>query len=188
MTEASQEPASEKTTKANLPITGMTCATCAITVEKGLAETPGIEHANVNFASEKASIEYDPNKVSLSKLAATISELGYGVATKKSIYPVGGMTCASCVAHVEEALKEVPGVVSVGVNLGSEKATVEYLPDVTYADLRKAVDEAGYTLGPELKAHHSDCGDDVDPGFHGDGIFTVGAGDTGAILGGLAFL
>ena len=152
MTEASQEPASEKTTKANLPITGMTYATCAITVEKGLAETPGVEHANVNFASEKASIEYDPNKVSLSKLAATISELGYGVATKKSIYPVGGMTCASCVAHVEEALKEVPGVVSVGVNLGSEKATVEYLPDVTYADLRKAVDEAGYTLGPELKA------------------------------------
>ena len=62
------KPESEKTTKASIPITGMTCATCAITIEKGLAETPGVEKANVNFASEKASIAYDPNKVSLSKI------------------------------------------------------------------------------------------------------------------------
>ena len=146
------KPESEKTTKASIPITGMTCTNCAATIEKGLAETPGVEKANVNFGSEKASIDYDPKKVSLSKLAHTISELGYGIATKQSIYTVGGMTCATCVAHVEEALKSVPGVVSVGVNLGSEKATVEYLPSVTYADLRKAVDDAGYTLGAELKA------------------------------------
>ena len=146
------KPESEKTTKASIPITGMTCATCAITIEKGLDETPGVEKAAVNFGSEKASIEYDPEKISLAKIKETISGLGYEVATKKSIYPVGGMTCATCVMHVEEALKEVPGVVSVGVNLGSEKATVEYLPSVTYADLRKAVDEAGYVLGAELKA------------------------------------
>ena len=124
------KPESEKTIKASIPITGMSCTNCAITIEKGLAETPGVEHVNVNFDSEKASIAYDPNKVSLSKIKDTISELGYKVATRKSIYPVGGMTCATCVAHVEEALKEVPGVVSVGVNLGSEKATVEYLEGI----------------------------------------------------------
>ena len=146
------KPESEKTIKASIPITGMSCTNCAITIEKGLAETPGVEHVNVNFDSEKASIAYDPNKVSLSKIKDTISELGYKVATRKSIYPVGGMTCATCVAHVEEALKEVPGVVSVGVNLGSEKATVEYLEGTTYADLKKAVADAGYELGSELKA------------------------------------
>ena len=146
------KPESEKTTKTSIPITGMTCTNCAATIEKGLAETPGVEHANVNFASEKASIAYNPDKVSLEKIKNTISELGYGVATKKSIYPVGGMTCASCVAHVEEALKSVPGVISVGVNLGSEKATVEYLEGTTYADMRKAVEDAGYELGKELKA------------------------------------
>jgi len=146
------KPEYEKTTKASIPITGMTCTTCAITIEKGLAETPGIEHANVNFASEKASIEYDPKKVNLSQIKKTISELGYEVATKKSIYPVGGMTCATCVAHVEEALKSVSGVVSAVANLGSEKATVEYLESTTYADLKKAVEEAGYELGKELKA------------------------------------
>jgi Cu+-exporting ATPase len=145
------KPESEKTTKASIPITGMTCATCAITIEKGLAETPGVEQANVNFGSEKASISYDPNKVSLSKIKKTISELGYGIATKKSIYPVGGMTCATCVAHVEEALKSIPGVVSAAANLGSEKATVEYLEGTTYAEMKKAVEDAGYELGKEIE-------------------------------------
>ena len=122
-----EKPESEKKTKASLPITGMTCTVCALTIEKGLAETPGVEKASVNFASEKASVEFDPGKTNLTKLAHAVAELGYGVATRKSIYPVGGMTCASCVAHVEEALKSVPGVISVAVNLGSEKATVEYI-------------------------------------------------------------
>jgi P-type Cu+ transporter len=150
--EPKEEPKSEKTAKTSIPITGMTCATCAVTIEKGLAETPGVEKADVNFASEKASIEYDPNKVSLVKLAKTISALGYGVATKKSIYPVAGMMCATCVAHVEEAFKSVPGVVSAVVNLGSEKATVEYVEGTTYADMKKAVQDAGYELGEEIGA------------------------------------
>jgi len=137
--------------KATIPVTGMTCATCAITIEKGLADTPGVEQASVNFASEKASIEYDPDKVDLAKLKDTISGLGYGTATKKSIFPVGGMTCASCVSRVEQALNSVPGVVSVNVNLASEKATVEYLESTSPADLQKAVSGAGYTLGAEAE-------------------------------------
>jgi Cu+-exporting ATPase len=120
-------------------------------VEKGLAETPGVEKAAVNFASEKASVEYDPDKTNLTKLAHAVSELGYAVATKKSIYPVGGMTCASCVAHVEDALKDVPGVISTVVNLGSEKATVEYIEGTAWAEMKKAVEDAGYELGKEIE-------------------------------------
>jgi len=137
--------------KATIPITGMTCTTCAATIEKGLAETPGVEQARVNFASERASVEYDPEKVNLSGLKDTISQLGYGTATRKSMFPVGGMTCASCVARVEQALNSVPGVVSAGVNLASEKATVEYTDATDIADLKKAVADAGYTLGPEAE-------------------------------------
>ena len=143
--------APEKKTKASLPITGMTCTVCALTIEKGLSETPGVAKASVNFASEKASVEYDPAKTNLTKLAKAVAELGYAVATKKSIYPVGGMTCASCVGHVEEALKDVPGVISVAVNLGSEKATVEYIEGTAYADMKKAVEDAGYELGKEIE-------------------------------------
>jgi len=146
-----QKSKANKSEKANIHITGMTCTTCAATIEKGLAETPGVEKANVNFASEKASIEYDPAKVNLTKLKNTISQIGYGVATKKSIFPVGGMTCASCVSRVEEALSSVPGVVSANVNLASEKATVEYTEETNIADLRRAVEEAGYEIGAEAE-------------------------------------
>ena len=86
-------------------------------------------------------------KVNLSKIKDTISQVGYGVTTKKSIFPVGGMTCASCVARVEEALSSVPGVISANVNLASEKATVEYTEGIELADLRQAVKDASYELG-----------------------------------------
>jgi Cu+-exporting ATPase len=143
---------SKKADKASVHITGMTCTTCAATVKKGLSETPGVEQADVNFASEKASIEYDPTKVDLAKIKDTVSQLGYGVATKKSIFPVSGMTCASCVTRVEEALSNVPGVISASVNLASEKAAVEYVEGTGLADMRRAVKDAGYELGPEAQA------------------------------------
>jgi len=140
---------SGKPEKARIHVTGMTCTTCAATIEKGLTQTPGVEKADVSFASEKASVEYDPSKVNLARIAKTISELGYKVATRKSIFPVSGMTCASCVARVEEALSSVPGVISANVNLASEKATVEYVEGTDVAEMRRAVEEAGYGLGSE---------------------------------------
>jgi len=146
-----EKTSNKKSEKARLHVTGMTCTTCARTIGKGLSETHGVKRADVNFAKEEVSVDYDPGKVDLTKIKATIQQLGYGVATKKSIFPVSGMTCASCVARVEEALSSVPGVISANVNLASEKATVEYGEDVRVADLQKAVHEAGYELGPEAE-------------------------------------
>ncbi len=138
-----------KLQKTRIPITGMSCTTCAATVEKALGETAGVEQVKVDFASEKALVEYDPAQIDLARIRDTVSQLGYGAATRKSIFPVSGMTCASCVARVEEALSDVPGVVSVNVNLASEKATVEYIEGTEVADMRQAVKEAGYELGTE---------------------------------------
>jgi len=138
-----------KAKKAHIPITGMTCATCAATIQKGLSKMPGVARAEVNLASEKASVEYDPARVDLAKIKKEISQLGYGAATRKSVFPVSGMTCASCVSRVEQALSEVPGVISVNVNLASEKASVEYIEGTELAELRRAVKEAGYELGTE---------------------------------------
>ncbi|MFC2034339.1 heavy metal translocating P-type ATPase [Chloroflexota bacterium] len=146
-----EKASTKKTEKANINVTGMTCTTCAATIEKGLAETPGVEQAKVNFASEKATLEYEPSKVNLNKIKETISQLGYGTATKKSIFPVSGMTCAACVSRVEEALSSVSGVISANVNLASEKATVEYIEGTEIADLKSAVKEAGYQLGSEAE-------------------------------------
>jgi Cu+-exporting ATPase len=139
----------QKSKKARLHLTGMSCATCAATIEKALAGTKGVNKAAVNFASETASIEYDTKAVDLEAIRNVITEAGYGTAVRKSIFPVRGMTCASCVKRVEEALKNVPGVISVSVNLASEKATVEYLEGVETGELRRAVKDAGYELGEE---------------------------------------
>ena len=147
-----EEHSAKKPQKASIHVTGMTCTTCAGTIEKALSEMPGVEQANVSFASEKAAIEYDPARVDLAKIKNTILQAGYGVATRKSIFPVVGMTCASCVARVEKALSEVPGVVSASVNLASEKATVEYVEGTELAALRRAVKDAGYELGSEVEA------------------------------------
>lgn len=135
--------------KARIHITGMTCTRCAAAIEKSLIETTGVQKADVSFASEKASVEYDPSRVNLAKIEDTISQLGYRIAARKSVFPVSGMTCASCVSRVEKALSGAPGVISASVNLASEKATVEYLEGTYMAGMRRAVAEAGYEIGPE---------------------------------------
>jgi Cu+-exporting ATPase len=132
-----------------LPIQGMTCASCVTHVAQGLEKVPGVAEVQVNLATEKATIAFDNGPVPLTTLVQAVQETGYDVATEKVSLPIGGMTCASCVAHVEGALAEIPGVVSVNVNLATEKATVEYISTMTgLDDFRRAVAEVGYEVLP----------------------------------------
>ncbi len=137
--------------KAQVAISGMHCAACAATIEKGLAKVSGVKRVSVNFASGKAAIIYEPSRVNLAKIKNAVSQLGYEVVVRKSVFPVGGMTCASCVRRVEKALSSVPGVVSVSLNLALKKAIVEYLGGTALGSLRRAVEEAGYELGAEAE-------------------------------------
>lgn len=107
----------------------------------------GVRSVSVNFASEKASVTYDPSAVSVSDLTKVIRDLGYAVSVAKITLPVKGMTCASCVKTVQDSLSSLDGVVSASVNFASEKATIEYFPLRTgLRDFRKAVKDAGYEL------------------------------------------
>jgi Cu+-exporting ATPase len=132
-----------------LDLAGMTCASCAGGVEATLSQTPGVLKAAVNFAASKASVEYDPGKITLARIARLVKEMGYSVVTRKTIFPIEGLHCASCVANSEESIMEVPGVVSAAVNLATSRATVEYAGDLDVAALKHAVSEAGYELGEE---------------------------------------
>src|SRR5262245_54645499 len=111
-----------------LPITGMTCASCVRRVEKALTKVPGVQEASVNLATEQAAVRYDPAQVAPDKLLSAVERAGYGVVTDQVAFPVTGMTCASCVNRVEKALKKVPGVLDASVNLATEQATVSYVP------------------------------------------------------------
>jgi P-type Cu+ transporter len=135
-----------------LNITGMSCASCAMRIEKGLLKEAGVKNVNVNLALEKATIEYDENLFNSGKISEKIKDLGYGVIEKEpetgrneAEINVLGMSCASCVGRVEKAINRLPGIVSSSVNLATEKAHVEF--DRSLINVEKvleAVEEAGY--------------------------------------------
>ena len=93
-----------------LDVLGMTCAACSRTVERSLNKTAGVAEAAVNIATEKASVTYDPALLGGAALVAAVREVGYDVRTVEQALPIGGMTCAACVRHVERALSKVDGV------------------------------------------------------------------------------
>ncbi len=135
----------EDTKQIDLPITGMTCASCVRNVERALKKTEGVNEATVNLATERASVVFDPTTVSTAQLIERVRDAGYGVAVTTLDLPITGMTCASCVRNVERAIGKQAGVLEVNVNLATEKASVRYLPNVVRrGDLVKAVEKAGY--------------------------------------------
>jgi Cu+-exporting ATPase len=133
--------------KLDLPISGMSCASCVSRIEKGLSKIQGVAEVKVNFASEKASIGFDPSQVVPGDLVQAVKELGYEAGSQKSVLAISGMTCASCVNRVQKALSKVSGVIEATVNFATEKATVEYIADqVTTGDLGRAIAAIGYTV------------------------------------------
>jgi Cu+-exporting ATPase len=167
--DGSAEQAAQAT--ATLALEGMTCASCALRIEKGLKKVPGVSDAAVNLASERASVTYDPAHITVDDLVAKVGAVGYtatpivpslphaapapvsGAPTEEQHVELTilGMTCASCVRRVERALAKVPGVTAASVNLATERASVDFdTTSVAPTDLITAVERAGY--GAELLA------------------------------------
>lgn len=146
------EVRSAHTRQIEIPIKGMTCASCVATIETGLSRLPGVEAASVNFATQRAAISYDPERVTVDRIVQEVQGLGYEVVVTEVVLPILGMSCASCVTHIEQALQAVPGVVSASVNFATERATVTYLASLTgLADLRSSIEAAGYAV-PDMAA------------------------------------
>ena len=92
-----------------LPINGMTCASCVKRVEQALLKVAGVQQAQVNLATETASVVADA-QLGLPMLALALSKAGYPLREQQLALQISGMTCASCVGRVEKALLKVPGV------------------------------------------------------------------------------
>ena len=127
----------------DLPIEGMTCAACAARIEKQLNKLPGVSAA-VNFASERARVEFDAGTVSAPQLVATIEKAGFKVPPQSLDLSLSGMTCAACATRIETVLNKLPGV-EASVNFASEKANIRFVPGQADAEsLIAAVRRAGY--------------------------------------------
>lgn len=141
-------------------IEGMTCASCAQTVEKTAQKLPGVESAAVNLATEKLSLNYDDSVLSTNDISSAISDAGYKVVSNdiKRTLNIEGMTCSSCAQTVEKTVQNIAGVSLSNVNLATEKLTVSYDPTaLNLGDITKAVSDVGYEAHEEI-----DSADQVD--------------------------
>ncbi|AHF92390.1 ATPase P [Opitutaceae bacterium TAV5] len=137
------QPTTTTLSTLHLPVTGMSCTACALQLERSLRRLPGVE-ARVDFASERARIEYDPATVPPGKLLEAIEKTGFGVARKTVTLALEGMSCVACAKQIETALSRAPGVQAT-VNFAAARARVDYVPGlVTEDDLVARVKKAGF--------------------------------------------
>lgn len=162
------------------PVEGMTCAACSSRVERALGRVSGVEAANVNLATESASVQYDPALVQPQDLLAAVEAAGYSAGTAAASFSVTGMTCAACVGRVERSLSRLPGALEASVNLATETATVRYSPQMlSEQDLYSAVEAAGYGVqrpqeaGSPAAAPPPGAGDGLKRDLHLSAAFSV---------------
>ncbi|MGH7521663.1 MAG: heavy metal translocating P-type ATPase [Gemmatimonadales bacterium] len=136
-----------------LPIEGMTCASCAATVQEALAGATGVTSAGVNFATNKAAIEYDAAQTNVGQLIKTVREAGYNCGKASVTFGITDLHYAPSVTPLEQALSRVNGVIRAAANQATETATVDYVPGVVSAqDLEQAVAAAGFEVAEPIAA------------------------------------
>ena len=146
--------------KITLPVTGMTCANCAMNIERTLKKLSGVTNAQVNFAAEQAAVSFDPQQLQVQDVITQIKGSGFSVPTQTVELAVTGLTCANCAANIERALnKKVAGVVKASANFASERAVIEYIPGaVDLQQMISAIEAAGYgVITPADTAEEEDA-------------------------------
>ena len=145
------DQAEPMTKSVSMGIIGMHCASCAINTEKAIKKLDGVHSAGVNIASESASVQYDPAKISVADIEKAVTDAGYTPHLREApglsvTIGITGMHCASCAATIEKALSKLDGVSEASVNFAAESVMVQFNPDtVSHQDLEKAIVDAGYT-------------------------------------------
>ena len=135
--------------RVDLPITGMTCAACANRIEKQLKKQTGVDSCSVNFATAKATVNYDPEKTSVANLIQTVKDVGYdtaGTSTVEFVVDDSARPSGSSV-QLESHLSKLPGVVKANFNLATMAVAVEYLPNTADTkQIRATIEDFGYKV------------------------------------------
>ena len=130
----------------DIGVGGMDCANCSSRIERDLNKLDGVK-ANVNLATERASVQFDSSRMDATRVLESIRQSGYKPITDEVTLEIGGMTCANCVARIEKKVGGLEGVLEVNVNLATEKAHVTFIPaSVSLREIKAAIDAAGYEI------------------------------------------
>jgi Cu+-exporting ATPase len=134
-------------------VEGMSCASCAARIEKRLQREKGVIQANINFASEKLQVQFNPEEINKEIIVQTVKDIGYDAipeedkSKEKVTLKVRGMTCSACANRVEKGVINTEGVLKANVNFAAEKLTIEYDPEqVKLLDIKNKVSKLGYEL------------------------------------------
>ncbi len=135
--------------KLTIPVAGMTCAACAVRIQRKLERGEGVEDAVVNYGTERATVSYDPAVADAAALVGMVRAAGYEARTERIILPVAGLEWAATVEPLEREVLAAPGVIAARANIATGEVRVEVLPEATAEALAEAVRRAGYRLaGP----------------------------------------
>ncbi|MFO7927908.1 MAG: heavy metal translocating P-type ATPase [Halobacteriota archaeon] len=133
------------TRRERIGVGGMHCSTCSETVAGAVESLDGVVDASGNYATDEATVEYDPERVTLSEIYTAIEESGYDPRRETRTIAISGMHCSTCSKTVSDALSELPGVLRADVNYATDEATVEYNPELfSLDDAYDAIEESGY--------------------------------------------
>ena len=128
-------------------VLGMTCTMCALTIEKQLSDQEGVTSANVNFALGNATVTYDPKRIAPKQLVQAIRDVGYDVDIERVELEISGIVCVACITTIENALKDVPGVIDQSINPVTAQAVIDYDPSVvTLETIIQTIRSTGYDV------------------------------------------
>ncbi|CUU05653.1 Cu+-exporting ATPase [Candidatus Thermokryptus mobilis] len=136
-----------KVLKIEIPIVGMTCASCVLKVQNNLQKLPGVKNAVVNLVTEKATIEFESDKtLNLKDVIKSVRSIGYDVAIQKITIPIEGLASASA-SIVENSISKLDGVVSVNINPATENLTVEFVSTLISVDnIKSEIEKFGFKV------------------------------------------
>ena len=140
-----------ETKKAVIPVKGMTCVNCAAAIQKDISKLAGVQNANVNYANEKAVIEFDPAVVGLEQFISSIHESGYQAITETVFIPIIDLDVSRS-QELERVTGAIDGVLKAVVNPAAGTAEVEYIPgQIGLRDIRRTIEKAGFRVPRQIE-------------------------------------
>nr|WP_295160954.1 heavy metal translocating P-type ATPase [uncultured Methanobrevibacter sp.] len=131
----------------DLPIEGMHCASCVLSVNKTFGKIEGVEEVDADLAANKLHITVDTKKISYEEMERLVKNLGFDLHSDEMTIRIQGMHCASCTMNVENFLIRLDGIFDVKADLTSQTAKIRYdSSKVTLDEIEEVITSLGFEL------------------------------------------